>query len=176
LYLTKKTLFYNKIQNEPYNLYEMENRKRQNDLVNEELRDFFQKHHDKLLCTANKNGEPSISLMGTPRLAENGTIEFELSDDPSQTLSNILENKSVVFMVYEPAQRARDYKGVRIYANVVELLTEGEKLEMIRTKIRERFGDVKASELVATVTCEIQKLRPVVDRGQLWNEQPFAEE
>ncbi|CAA7193954.1 hypothetical protein CHRY9293_00333 [Chryseobacterium potabilaquae] len=164
-----------KIHYVPYNFIKMENTKQQNDLVNEELRDFFQKHHDKLLCTANKNGEPSISLMGTPRLTENETIEFELSDDPSVTLNNILENKAVVFMVYEPAQRARDYKGVRIYASVVEVLTEGEKLEMIRTKIRERFGEAKASELVATVTCEIKKLRPVVDRGQLWNEPPLED-
>lgn len=149
------------------------NNTKQNELVTTELRDFFQNHHDKLLCTTNKSGEPSISLMGTPRVVENGNIEFELSDDPSITLNNILENKSVVFMVYEPATRARDYKGVRIYAKVTEVLREGEKLEKIRTKIREKFGNEKADELVATVTCEIKKLRPIVDRGQAWNELSF---
>jgi len=146
---------------------------KQNELVTTELRDFFQNHHDKLLCTANKKGEPSISIMGTPRIAESGNIEFELSDDPSITLDNILENKSVVFMVYELATRARDYKGVRIYAEVTEILREGEKLEKMRTKIREKFGDEKANELVATATCEVKKLRPIVDRGQAWNELPF---
>ncbi|QRQ63679.1 MULTISPECIES: pyridoxamine 5'-phosphate oxidase family protein [Sphingobacterium] len=145
---------------------------RKNELATTDLREFFQNHHDKLLCTANKNGEPSISLMGTPRIIENGNIEFELSDDPSITLNNLLENKSVVFMVYEAASRARDYKGVRIYAEVTEILREGEKLAQIRTKIREKYGNEKADELVATVTCEIKKLRPIVDRGQEWNELP----
>lgn len=145
----------------------------QNELVTSDLRSFFKSHHDKFLCTANKNGEPSIALMGTPRLNEDGNIEVELSDNPSVTLNNILENKSVVFLVYEPAARARDYKGVRIYAEVTEILTEGEKLENIRANIRTKFGDEKANELVATATCKIKKLRPVVDRGQLWNEPPF---
>jgi hypothetical protein len=151
------------------------NNTKQNELVTTELREFFQNHHDKLLCTANKNGEPSISLMGTPRIVENGNIEFELSDDPSITLNNILENKSVVFMVYEPASRTRDYKGVRIYAEVIEVLREGEKLEKIKTKIREKYGNEKADELVATIACEIKKLRPIVDRGQTWDELPVLE-
>ncbi|GAA0884378.1 hypothetical protein GCM10009120_29760 [Sphingobacterium siyangense subsp. cladoniae] len=148
---------------------------RKNELATTDLREFFRNHHDKLLCTANKKGEPSISLMGTPRIIENGNIEFELSDDPSITLNNLLENKSVVFMVYEPASRARDYKGVRIYGEVTEILREGEKLAQIRTKIREKYGNEKADELVATVTCEIKKLRPIVDRGQAWNELPVLE-
>lgn len=144
-----------------------------NNLCTDELRDFFKSHHDKLLCTANKKGEPSIALMGTPRLNADGNIELELSDNPSVSLNNIQENKSVVFLVYEPAARARDYKGVRIYAEAIEVLTQGEKLETIRENIRARFGDEKADELVATATFSIKKLRPIVDRGQLWNEPPF---
>lgn len=147
--------------------------KQQNNLCTDELREFFKSHHDKLLCTANKNGEPSIALMGTPRLNADGNIELELSDNPSTSLNNIQENKSVVFLVYEPAARARDYKGVRIYAEAIEILTQGEKLENIRENVRAKFGNEKAKELVATATFRIKKLRPVVDRGQLWNEPPF---
>ncbi|RZK55449.1 MAG: pyridoxamine 5'-phosphate oxidase family protein, partial [Pedobacter sp.] len=69
-----------------------------------------------------------------------------------------------LFLVYEPAPRARDYKGVRIYAEVTEIFTEGEKLDNIRTQISEKFGKERTVELVATVTCEIKKLRAVVDR------------
>lgn len=157
------------------NISKTMNDTKQNELITSELRDFFKSQHDKLLCTANKNGEPSIAVMGTPRLNEDGNIEVELSDNPSITLSNILENKSVVFLVYEPAQRARDYKGVRIYAEAIEILTEGEKLETIREDLRAKFGDEKASELVATSTFKIKRLRPVVDRGQFWNEPPFKD-
>ncbi|GEP91687.1 Pyridoxamine 5'-phosphate oxidase [Chitinophaga terrae (ex Kim and Jung 2007)] len=147
--------------------------KQQNNLCTDALREFFESHHDKFLCTVNKNGEPSIALMGTPRLNADGNIELELSDNPSVSLNNIQENKSVVFLVYEPAARARDYKGVRIYAEAIEILTQGEKLENIREKLRAKFGDEKADELVATATFSIKKLRPVIDRGQLWNEPPF---
>ncbi len=145
----------------------------QNELESTELRDFFQSHHDKFICTASRNAEPSMSINGTARMTPNGKIEFELSDDPSVTLNNILENRSVMFMVYEPAERARDYKGVRIYAEVTEILKEGEKLEKIRTRLKEKFGEEKAQELIATLTCEIKELRPIIDRGQLWNELPL---
>ncbi|WP_343539694.1 pyridoxamine 5'-phosphate oxidase family protein [Sphingobacterium thalpophilum] len=153
----------------------MNTRQQQNTLCTDQLRDFFKSNHDKLLCTANKNGEPSIALMGTPRLNSAGNIELELSDNPSVSLNNIQENKAVVFLVYEPAGRARDYKGVRIYAEAIEILTEGEKLEHIRELLRIKFGDEQADGLVATVTFRITKLRPIVDRGQLWNEPPFAD-
>jgi hypothetical protein len=141
----------------------------------EALAGFFNNHHDKLLCTANKNGEPSIAIMGTPRLAANGNVEFEISDRVSLTLENIMENKAVVFMAYEPGVRARDYKGTRIYAQVVEILTTGEKIDNIRNAIRAKHGEEKASELQATVSCTITRVRPVVDRGQSWNEPPFGD-
>lgn len=137
------------------------------------FREFFTTHHDKLLCTANKLGQPSIALMGTPRLLDDGTIDFEISDVISTTLDNIRENRSVVFMVYVPGPRARDYFGVRVYAQVTLIEDTGEKLERIREAIRKKHGDEKAFELQATVNCTISRVRPVVDRGQRWNEPPF---
>ncbi|ACU60162.1 PX domain-containing protein [Chitinophaga pinensis] len=144
-----------------------------NDFSIATLAGFFNSHHDKLLCTADKNGAPNIALMGTPRMTDNGSIELELSDEPSITLRNMRENKEVVFMLYLSGQRARDYSGARVYAEVTEIITSGEKLEKIRAMIRERFGNEKADELKATVTCRIKKVRPVVDRGQQWNEAAF---
>jgi hypothetical protein len=138
------------------------------------LRSFFNNHHDKLLCTANKLGEPSIALMGTPRMLADGTIDFEISDVVSGTLNNIRENKSVVFMAYESAARARDFRGARIYAEATQIQTSGEKLDGIREAIRQRHGDEKAAELQATVSCAVKKVRPIVDRGQKWDEAPFG--
>ena len=40
------------------------------------LGDFFNSRPAKLLCTANRRGEPSIALMGTPRLLRDGSIDF----------------------------------------------------------------------------------------------------
>ena len=139
------------------------------------LDEFFNHHHDKLLCTANARGEPSVALMGTPRLQGDGTIAFEISDVVSVTLDNIRANKSVVFLVYVPGERARDYKGVRIYAEVTEILTSGDRIAAIREGIRARHGAEKADELQATVTCAVTKVRPIVDRGQRWDEAPFPQ-
>ncbi|TSJ43996.1 pyridoxamine 5'-phosphate oxidase family protein [Mucilaginibacter corticis] len=138
------------------------------------LAGFFNTRHDKLLCTANKNGEPSIAIMGTPRVVSGGNVEFEISDPVSRTLDNIRDNNAVCLMVYTPAERARDYEGVRIYAKVDDIDNSSEKFEGIKNKIRERHGDEKAAELQATVSCTITDLRPMVDRGQEWDKPPFG--
>lgn len=144
--------------------------------VHAELAEFFNHHHDKLLVTANRQGEPNIALMGTPRLRPDGTITFEISDPVSTTLSNIRENGAVLFLAYAPGRRARDYSGARIYAKVSEIKTSGEEFDAVKAAIRAKHGDEKAEELAATVTCTMTKVRPVVDRGQRWNEQPFDED
>lgn len=133
---------------------------------------FFNHHHDKLLCTASRAGVPSIALMGTPRLAENGDLTFEISDPQSRTFQNVCENPAVVFMAYVSGARARDYAGVRLYAEATEVLTAGPRLEQIRQRIRERHGEEKAAELLASITCRITQVRPVIDRGQGWDELP----
>jgi hypothetical protein len=137
------------------------------------LSDFFNNHHDKLVCTANKHGVPNVSIMGTPRIMGNGDIVFQISDPVSVTLDNMRENKEVVFMAYLPGERARDYQGVRIHTEVTEIVSAGEKFGLIKEKIRERFGKDKADELLASITCRVKKVRPVVDRGQQWNEPPM---
>jgi hypothetical protein len=43
-------------------------------------------------------------------------------------------------MAYTPAERARDYHGARIYAEVTELLSDGEKFARIKETIRNKFG------------------------------------
>src|ERR1700760_540716 len=106
---------------------------------------FFGNHHDKMLCTANRQGEPSIAIMGTPRITLDGNLEFEISDVVSATLDNIEENKAVAAMVYTPGPRARDFTGARVYAEVTEIQKNGEKVEAIRNKIREKHGEEKAA-------------------------------
>jgi hypothetical protein len=137
------------------------------------LGEFFNNHHDKLLCTADRRGEPNVALMGTPRLLPDGTIDFEISDLVSVTLDNIRENKAVMFLAYRPGQRARDYWGARISARVNDIQVAGEKLDGIRQAILDKHGAEKASELQATVNCTITNVRPIVDRAQRWNEPPF---
>ena len=53
------------------------------------------------------------------------------------------------------------------------MVTDGDKFVAIREGICAKHGDEKADELQASVTCVVTKVRPVVDRGQPWNEPPF---
>lgn len=134
---------------------------------------FFNHRHDILLCTADARGEPNVALMGTPRLQPDGRVAFEISDPVSRTLDNIRENPAVVFMSYEPGPRARDFRGVRLHARVTAIADSGPAFDAIRQGILERHGADKAAELQATVTCAVTRVRPVVDRGQRWDEPPF---
>ena len=121
-----------------------------------DLGEFFNSQHDKLLCTADKNGEPNIALMMTPKLLENGEIEMGIKYESSKTLRNIQENRTIVFMTYIPNVDISAYKGVRVYAEVTKILSRGENTQ----------------EFCATVTCRITQVRPLVDRGQVWSATP----
>lgn len=139
----------------------------------EALAAFFNQHHDKFVCTANNQGEPNASLMGTPRITQSGSLDFWISDPASVTLQNIRENRQVQFVAYNSGPRARDYEGARIQAEVIEIYTSGEHFEHVKELIRGIRGEEKASELVAVASCKIKKVRPIVDRGQSWNEPPL---
>lgn len=139
----------------------------------EDLRDFLNNLQEKFVCTASKHGEPSICLMGTTRISESGSVEFEISNKNSLTLKNITESKFITFMAYLPGLNAAAYTGVKIYAEVTDIQTSGDKINLIRERIRSRSGDKKADELQATVSCRINKLRPIVDHGQIFNLLPY---
>ncbi|HEX7667715.1 MAG TPA: hypothetical protein VF407_24475 [Polyangiaceae bacterium] len=135
------------------------------------LRQFFNDKHEIVLCSANERGEPNAAIMGSCRLAETGEVEFEISepvDSPALTFDNIRGNPKVMFLRFIGGPRARDYRGLRIYADVVEIETSGARIEAIRRMIAEKHGEEKAAETRATVRCRITLIRPVLDRGQGW--------
>lgn len=135
------------------------------------IRNFFNDKHEIILCSASGDGVPNAALMGSCRLSASGEIEFEISEpksSPAQTFRNIQENRNVMFMRFVPGPRARDYKGLRIYATVSAIESSGPKIEAIVQLIREKHGEEKAAEVRATVSCRISNIRPVLDRQQEW--------
>ncbi|XWO13464.1 hypothetical protein HPDP_00161 [Candidatus Hepatincola sp. Pdp] len=143
-----------------------------NHVAIEKLRRFFNNQpQDIIVCTANKAGEPNVALMNSSRILENQDIEFEISEtvsSPSITFRNIKENKYITFMVVKSGKSSKEYQGIRIYAKVIQIHTTGEKLVKMQNFIKEKFGEEKALEVVATVVCQIKKIRPLIDRGQPW--------
>lgn len=88
-----------------------------------------------------------------------------------QKLLDIIREDDTV-IVWKLDQLGRSLKELFTLGEVTEIFTSGAKLEQILSKIRERFGEEKAVELLATVSCRIEKVRPVIDQGQPWNELP----
>ncbi len=117
------------------------------------------------VCTVNALKEPNIAIINSSRIAEN-KIEFEVGE--SSTLRNIESNKSVAFIIVKEGKTLMEYKGIRIYGSATEIQTTGEKLERARAILRERVGEKEAAAIKATVICKIDRIRPLVDRGQGW--------
>jgi hypothetical protein len=135
------------------------------------VRAFFNDKREIILCSASKDGEPNAALMGSCRLSDDGHVDFEIiesKDSSSVTFTNLAANGNVLFMRFIPGERARHYKGLRIYAKVEALHTSGPKLDEVRGRIRAKWGDNAASETKATVSCQITAIRPIVDMGQEW--------
>jgi hypothetical protein len=86
----------------------------------------------------------------------------------NRTFANLQENPSAVFMVMEPAESIMDWKGVRIYVQMTECQTSGEKLDNLKVTIAEKAGEGAAKMMHAAVTFEIVEIRPLADFGQGW--------
>ena len=118
------------------------------------------------LSTADKNGKINSAYFGSPRMVDDKTIFMGLGNN--RTFANLQDNPSAMFMVMEPGKTIMDWKGVRIYVNMTECQTSGEKLDKMRASIAKHGGESASKMIHAAVTFEIQEIRPLADFGQGW--------
>ena len=118
------------------------------------------------LSTADKSGKVNSAYFGSPRMVDEKTIFMGLGNN--RTFANLQENPSAVFMVMEPAESIMDWKGVRIYVQMADCQTSGEKLDNLKVSIAEKAGEAAAKMMHAAVTFEIVEIRPLADFGQGW--------
>jgi len=120
------------------------------------------------LSTADKNGNVDSAYFGSPRMVDEKTIV--MGTGANRTYSNLLENPNAVFLVMEPGKTVPEWKGVRIYCEMKEHETSGQKLDQIRAAIAEKIGPEAANKMIhAALTFEIKELRPLADFGQGWD-------
>jgi len=137
-------------------------------ISNTRLKNFFNtRPRNIIISTANKNREPNVAILNSTRLEDNDLIEFEIGK--SITLQNIKENPKIVFMIAREGNTLMEFKGVRIYSKVIDIQTIGEKLDNAKEILRTRVGKEAADSITATVICKIEQIRPLVDRGQVWD-------
>jgi len=135
--------------------------------MSEKLMDYFNKQPRLgTLSTADKNGKVNAAYFGSPRMVEEKTIFMGLGNN--RTFANLQDNPYAVFMVMEPGKTIMDWKGVRLYVEMTDCQTSGEKLDKLKAKIAEAAGESAAKMMHAAVTFEVKEIRPLADFGQGW--------
>jgi len=118
------------------------------------------------LSTSSKNGRVDTVCFGSPRMIDEKTVVLSVRN--TRTFANLQENPNAVFMIIEPGKTPLDWKGVRVYLEMIGYETSGEKVETMRKAIAQRAGEEAAKAMHALVTLEIREIRPLSDIGQGW--------
>jgi Pyridoxamine 5'-phosphate oxidase len=135
--------------------------------MSEKLMEYFNKQPRLgTLSTADSSGKVNSAYFGSPRMVDEKTIFMGLGNN--RTFANLQENPNAVFMVMEPGKSIMDWKGVRIYATMIDCQTSGKKLEQFKAAVAKNAGENAAKMMHAAVTFEIQEIRPLADFGQGW--------
>ena len=135
--------------------------------MSEKLVEYFNKSpRIGTLSTANNEGKVNAAVFGTPWMNDEKTVVMGLGKN--RTFANLQENPHAVFMVMEPGATAADWKGVRVYVQMIDCQTTGKRLEEAKTDVARRLGENAAKIIHAAVTFEVQEVRPVADFGQGW--------
>jgi predicted pyridoxine 5'-phosphate oxidase superfamily flavin-nucleotide-binding protein len=116
------------------------------------------------LATADKNGNVNTAVFGSPRMIDKDTVIMAIGDNRS--FRNLQENPRASFIVIEPGESSRDWKGVRLYLEVETYERFGELLDSFRKKIRDAAGDASANAIVAAIRFKITDVRPLVDTSK----------
>ncbi len=118
------------------------------------------------LSTSSKDGKVDAALFGSPHMIDEKTVVMATAKN--RTFANLQENPNAVFMIVEPGKGAIDWKGVRVYLKMKEYSTSGELLDMIKGQVAKFVGEEAANRMYASVTFEVNEVRPLIDLGQGW--------
>ncbi|MEN6341511.1 MAG: pyridoxamine 5'-phosphate oxidase family protein [Methanospirillum sp.] len=114
------------------------------------------------ISTAGKDGKVDVAVMGSPRMTDERTVV--LGSGANRTLANLNENPHAVFMIVEPGAGLMDWKGVRVYMTLKDLVTSGPAFDGYVAQLPE----VARSMIHSLATFEVTGVRPIVDMGQGW--------
>ncbi|MDF1554731.1 MAG: pyridoxamine 5'-phosphate oxidase family protein [Deferrisomatales bacterium] len=97
------------------------------------------------MATANKDGEVNIAVYSRPRVTEDGTLAFGMTD--RLTHKNLRDNPKAAYAFQEPG-----FQGVRLYLEKVREETSGPVLEEVRRRADQIVGS-GAGEQVEFLVC-----------------------
>ena len=131
------------------------------------LMDYFNKQpRIGTLSTSGKDGKVDVAVFGSPSMTDGKTVFMGLGKNRS--LMNLQQNPFAVYMIMEPGKGLMDWKGVRVYLKLKEIVTSGPVLDSFKSRLANVAGEKAAAMIHAAVTFEVIEVRPVVDMGQGW--------
>jgi hypothetical protein len=117
-------------------------------------------------CRKSKDGKVDCAVYGSPQMIDEKTVIVALSR--GRTFANLEENPHVVFMIMEPGAGVLDWKGIRVYLNMLEYADSGPKLETYKNQMARIVGEQAAGMIAVLATFEVTEVRPLIDFGQGW--------
>jgi len=110
------------------------------------------------MATANRDGEVDIAVYSRPRVMEDGTLAFGMTD--RLTHSNLQDNPNAVYAFQE-----RGFQGVRIYLEKVREETSGPVLEEVRSRADQIVGSGTGEQVEFLVCFRVKRYLNLVGPG-----------
>jgi hypothetical protein len=128
----------------------------------QEVMEFFNKlPRIGTLSTANRNGDVNVAVFGSPQMIDENTVIMGIGRNRS--FRNLQENPKAAFMIVEPGKMMMDWKGVRVYLEVMDIESGGGFFEEVRDGIAKAAGKVAADMIHAAIRFRVIEVRPVVE-------------
>ena len=121
---------------------------------------FNKKSRIGALATSNKDGDVNAAVFGSPQMIDENTVIMAIGDNRS--FKYLQENPKASFLVIEPGESPAQWKGVRLYLEVVGFERYGEVLDSFREKIRKSAGSKSADAITAAIRFKIVDVRPLI--------------
>ena len=115
------------------------------------------------LSTANNAGEVNTAVFGSPQMIDENTVIMGIGRNRS--LRNLQENPKAVFLVMEPGDSLMDWKGARVYLEVIDIETGGGFFDQVKEGIVAAVGEQAGEIIKAAIRFKITEVRPIVDMG-----------
>ncbi len=113
------------------------------------------------LSTANQKGEVNVAVFGSPQMIDENTVIMGIGQN--RTLANLRENPHAVFIVVEPGKTIMDWKGARVYLEVLDVETGGGFFDQIKDNIAQAAGKAAGDMIRAAIRFKIAEVRPIID-------------
>jgi len=103
----------------------------------------------------------NVAVFGSPQMIDENTVVMGIGRN--RTFRNLQENPKAVFMVVEPGKTVMDWKGARVYLEVLDLESGGGFFDEIKAGIAKAAGKQAADMIHVAVRFNVTEVRPIVE-------------